>query len=190
MSQNGQQEPECRGRPAVQGEARMARHARQQSACALAGESRRRKRARGAQAPNGESRHQERMIGKMRGRQDLPQKVKILVEERLECAHVWTRVHSKSFCSALDTSMKNHGIFAGQSVGQREFRLGPFDSKIPEWDGLQKRRAQSKRMNRRTDVVNEAGNSELGGTRSSTYGISCFKNRDRTSGSRQLDRRR
>src|SRR5437762_2133315 len=72
----------------------------------------------------------------------------------------------------------------------RRRRVAPFESVICERQRLQKRRDETHRMNRRTDVVHESGKRQLGAARAAADRLVRFENQRRQSGARENDRGR
>jgi len=69
-------------------------------------------------------------------------------------------------------------------MGERRQRFDPVDAeveRVEEW------RRGRERMDRRADVVTEAGQRQLGGPRAASDRVACFDDEDRASGLRKRD---
>jgi hypothetical protein len=70
------------------------------------------------------------------------------------------------------------------------WRFNPFEAEAVERERPQKWRGERERMNRRADVMDEAGQRELSGATASADGLGRFEHDDLVASLRQDNRRR
>src|SRR5438477_11048758 len=75
-----------------------------------------------------------------------------------------------------------------ERMSQRNFRLNPSETESLERKRFEKRRTGGGRMNSRTNVMDKAGQGQLGRARSAAYGRVGFQHERRTSSMRERDR--
>jgi hypothetical protein len=129
------------------------------------------------------------MAGKGRRPEDRAFEPRPFIDDRADCLLVGVAVAPQRLGRRLERSPHHHRASIVERMAEHRGRLQPFESmrregqRPPEW------RRDAERMNRRADVVREAGQRQFGGPRAAADGMVGFEDDDLASGLGQHDRR-
>ena len=98
-------------------------------------------------------------------------------------------VLAERFARRLDRALEQRRRPVVEGMRERGRRLDPLDAARSEWDRPEERRHQRERVDRRADVVDEAGERELSRARAAADRLPRLEHAHRDAGTGQRDRR-
>ncbi len=157
------------------------------AAAAGSTESRSRQSGRRTQGGQSEAGHPDRMARHRQRRQHVVDQPESAVDHRCQQARPSVAVGTESGAGRVHRALQQDGVVI-ERVGQRDRRVNPAQSVAVERHRPQRRRSDAEGMDRRTDIVHEAGFGQLGTARSAAWRRVAFDDEDASSGTGDRDR--
>ena len=172
----------------------MAREAGEQRSGLVGGETALGERVRRKDPDRAEASHREWMPRRNgQGRQEPVGEPEAGVDQRPEQPPIRRRIAAEGRRGVVDRAVQHRGAAPVERMGQRHLGMDPLQAVSAECsaggDLPERRRSDGERMDRRADVVDRSGKSELLGARAAAGAGGRFVHRDAPTGARQRDRR-
>ena len=132
-----------------------------------------------------ESRHFERMARKVKRRQHFVTQARPGFDQRLDEAPPGFPIGAEAGGGRIDGALQQDGGAIVQRMGQRGFRVDPFETVRGQRELFEAGGADGHGMDGGAEIVGEAGERESGGTRAAADLGRGFVDRDRVPGARQ-----